>query len=247
VDQAQLQYFDILGNNYIQTFNVLFVRGMDLPYKWNFIPPEAYYKFPDGSARTNYVGFQRIIAVELTALDSNEAFIEAFLQSVTRILTYQGINFVPEDCVVVYESSAFNDEWFDDFKHTKKYVFELIESSIHQVWPVPTPIVITDIMYIAKKVKIEGTQATPELFTTNSGKLQYNYGTTPFPNISVTGYNVTIMCNAAPYQDAKVNQVGDITQSGLNIAFYLAVSDTGNPSSDGFFYADLTIGLQAIV
>ena len=102
-------------------------------------------------------------------------------------------------------------------------------------------------MYIKLKVKIEGTQAAPETFTTNSGKLQYNYGTTPFPGISLLSYIVSVFCNSTPYQDAKINQVGDVTQSGSNISFQLAVSDSGNPSSDDFYYTDLTIGLQAIV
>jgi len=133
------------------------------------------------------------------------------------------------------------------FKSEKLFTFELLESIVRTEWPSGiAPIADTD-MYIAKKIKIVGTQNSPEVFTTNVGKLLYNFGTTAFPSISLLSYNVAIFCNSTPYQDAKVNQVGDVTQSGSNISFQLAVSDTGNASGDTFFYADITIALQAII
>ena len=134
------------------------------------------------------------------------------------------------------------------FKAEKLFTFELLESVVRTEWPSTTIIPIPDTdVYIIKKVKIVGTNASQESFTTNSGKLQYNYGTTPLPSINLLSYNVSIVANGAIYQDAKINQVGNITQSGSNISFSLAVSDTGNASGDTFFYADIIITLQAIV
>ena len=134
------------------------------------------------------------------------------------------------------------------FKAEKLFTFELLESVVRTEWPSTTIIPIPDTdVYIIKKVKIVGTNASQESFTTNSGKLQYNYGTTPLPSINLLSYIVSIVANGAIYQDAKINQVGNITQSGSNISFSLAVSDTGNASGDTFFYADIIITLQAIV
>jgi len=134
------------------------------------------------------------------------------------------------------------------FKAEKLFTFELLESVVRTEWPSTTIIPIPDTHeYIIKKVKIVGTNASHESFTTNSGKLQYNYGTTPLPSINLLSYIVSIVANGAIYQDAKINQVGNITQSGSNISFSLAVSDTGNASDDTFFYADIIITLQAIV
>ena len=134
------------------------------------------------------------------------------------------------------------------FKSEKLFTFELLESIVRTEWPSTTIIPIPDTdVYIIKKVKIVGTNTSLESFTTNSGKLQYNYGTTPLPSINLLSYNVSIVANGAVYQDAKINQVGNITQSGSNISFSLAVSDTGNASDDTFFYADIIITLQAIV
>lgn len=105
-----------------------------------------------------------------------------------------------------------------------------------------------DLVYIKTKIKVEGTQASPELFITNSGKLLYNYGTTPFPEINLANAIVSVECNGTPYQDTTTcNQVGDISQSGANIAFSLAINDIGDPSDDGFFYFDITIKLQSKV
>ena len=134
------------------------------------------------------------------------------------------------------------------FKAEKLFTFELLESVVRTEWPSTTIIPIPDTdVYIIKKVKIVGTNTSQESFTTNSGKLQYNYGTTPLPSINLLSYIVSIVAIGAIYQDAKINQVGNITQSGSNISFFLAVSDTGNASDDTFFYADIIITLQAIV
>jgi hypothetical protein len=238
---------DSLGSVQKKTFTTLSVRGLDIPFKVKFVPPEAFYKPVDGSSRTNYQGFQRIIQVELGAINSDEDFIRAFFQAATKSFAYQGSLIVSEECQVTYESPSFEDAWFDEYKYTKKYIFELTENTVRTEWPTPIQPVVADIMYIKLKVKIEGMNVAPETFITNSGKLQYNYGTTPFPGISLLSYIVTIISNGAPYQDAKINQVGNVTQSGSNISFQLAVSDTGNPSSDGFFYADISIALQQII
>jgi hypothetical protein len=100
--------------------------------------------------------------------------------------------------------------------------------------------------YTVHNVKVEGTQLSPELFTTGVGKLAYNYGITAIPPISILTHSVSVVCNATPRCDAKINRVGDITTNGGNIDFYLAVSDTGKSSSDGFFYCDITILLHPI-
>jgi len=98
--------------------------------------------------------------------------------------------------------------------------------------------------YTINHVEIEGTQTSPETFTTNSGKLEFNYSTTPFPAIDLGTYIVSIVANGAPYQDCKINQVGTTSQAGSNITFQLAVSDAGNPSGDGKYYADISILMQ---
>jgi hypothetical protein len=108
-----------------------------------------------------------------------------------------------------------------------------------------TPTTDTNIMYTQLKVEVTGTQSSPETFTTNSGKLATQENGSAYPVISLSTYVVSVVSNGSPYQDAKINQVGSLTQVGSNISFQLAISDTGNPSSDGKFYTDILIFLQA--
>ncbi len=96
-------------------------------------------------------------------------------------------------------------------------------------------------------MKIEGTQASPEGFTTNSGKLAVQETGAAYPVFSDLTHVFTVQVNGAPYQDAKINIVGTPSISAGNITFQLAVSDAGATSSDGFYYADIAIFLQAIL
>jgi hypothetical protein len=243
---STFRYLDSSGTVHSQSFDVLTLRG-DVPWKWRLVPSLVLEKV-DGSKETQFKAFQRYFSIELRALNSNEDFLRAFLQAETKSITYAGLNVISEESFVVFESEEYEDEWHNEFKLTKRYVIELVESFARTIWPPYTPPpVTTDIMYIAKNIKIVGTQASPETFTTNAGKLLYNFGTTPFPPLSLLSYNISVDCTGTPYQDAKCNQVGNVSQSGTDITFQLAVSDSGNPSSDGFFYFDIKIMLQAIV
>jgi hypothetical protein len=245
-DQAIFKFLDSIGVVHTQAFDILSVHG-NTPDNIRFVPP-LLYSIIDGSSETEFRGFQRVFVYELKALNSLEDYLRAFLQASAKSITYKGINTVAEECQVVFESAEYENEWIDGFEHTKRYVIELVESTIRTIWNIPTFLPIADEdMYIIKKVKIEASQTSPETFTTNVGKLLYNYGTTSLPSFSLLSHIISISCNSTPYQDAKFNQVGDIAQSGSNISFQIAMSDTGNASSDGFFYTDIKIQLQEIV
>jgi hypothetical protein len=231
---------DSLGSVQKKTFTTLSVRGLDIPFKVKFVPPEAFYKPVDGSSRTNYQGFQRIIQVELGAINSDEDFIRAFFQAATKSFAYQGSNIVAEEVQVVYESPSFEDTWFDNFKYTKKYVFELTENIIRTEWSIPKqPEDNLGFIYLKSKVVIAGIQGSPEIFTTNSGKLSTDAWGNTYPNISLLSHKVTVI--TVPYQSGKINQTDIISQAGSNISFPLAHSDSENPSDDGFWYADIII------
>jgi hypothetical protein len=102
----------------------------------------------------------------------------------------------------------------------------------------------TMIGYSINHVKIEGTQSSPESFTTNTGKLQYRFGTTPFPAIILDDYTVTIVFGS--YSDAKFNIIKDsLQQNGNNIDFQVAMNDGAIAESDGYVYADITILMDA--
>jgi hypothetical protein len=242
------KYLDSLGVVHTQSFDILSVKG-NSPDSVRFVPP-LLNNAVDGSTETQYKGFQRKFRYELKAINLNEDYLRSFLQASAKSITYQDFGFVTQESQVVFEEDNYENEWIDGFEHDKKYVIELIESTVRTVFPErwidnnPTDSMIG---YTKIKVKIEGTQASPELFTTNLGKLAITTVGSLYPVISLLSYVVVIIANGSPYQDRKINQVGDIVQSGGNISFFLALSDTGADSSDTYSYADITILLQPIL
>lgn len=231
MDTTTLKYYDSLNVLHTQAFDVLSVRGFDDPDRVRFVPPILYDKI-DGSKETAFRGFQRIITIELKALNSLEDFIRAFMQAEDRAVSYRGQYVSALSSYVVFESAEYENEWLNDFQYTKKYVIEVVDATVRTTFPFPPSDSMIGVSI--SNVKIEGTQQSPELFTTNIDKLQYRFGTTPFPDIDLDDYNVTI--HIMPRSDAKINQVGAITQAGTNISFYLAIGDGAIPINDGGIY-----------
>jgi phage gp36-like protein len=95
-----------------------------------------------------------------------------------------------------------------------------------------------------KKVEVTGTQTSPQTFVTNAGALVVTENGDAFPSIDLTSQVANIVLTS--YQDCQVNQVGDITQSGTDITFQLAISDVGNASSDGKYYVTIDISVYGL-
>jgi hypothetical protein len=249
VETCTLKYIDYSNVTKQQTFNILSAKGFDEPDQVQLFPPIQNKKL-DGTIDEQIKGFRRVITMDLGVVASSvdRKTVNEFLESQTKSIIYQGSQVEAEEVFVnLQDISGYENRWLYDCSLAKYYTLQVLESRIRQTWPVIFPPSDNMIGYTINHVKIVGTQTSPEAFQTNSGKLQYNYGTTPFPTMSLTSYIITVVCNGTPYQDAKINQVGTITQAGSNVSFYLAVSDTGNPSGDGFFYADITFLMQTIV
>ena len=226
-----------------KAFDALYVKGFDSPDHIQFIPP-IIFNIVNGGKATEFRGFKRIITFQLAALDSFEDYIRGWAQASTKSLIYKGISVTPEEAVVILETPELLNEWLDDYEHTKQYTITVIENRVRQVFPnLYLPEVDNMTGNVANKIEITGTQSTPQTFTTNSGVLSTDSTGHAFPVINLASYVVSIVLPA--YQDAKINQVESVTQSGSDITFQLAVSDTGAASSDGKYYCDIMIILQA--
>lgn len=239
------KYLDSLGVVHTQAFDVLSVLGFDRPHKWKLVPP-LVHDIVDGSKRTQYVGFQRIFTIELRALNSNEDYIRAFLQAATKSATYQGDNIIAEENHVVFESAEYEDEWFNEFCKTKRYVIELTESTARTIWPTPTSPSVVDIMYFTNNVEITGTYESPQTLTTNSGGLALRENGQAYPAISLLSYKVTVVVQPSYGTEATFG-VTNIQQAGANISFQVFMSAGGRARlSDGKFYGNVVIGLETI-
>jgi hypothetical protein len=228
------------GTAYSKVFNALSVKGLDDPDKVQLVAWQ--YPIVDGSLRDHIKGFRKVITTDLgvVALAEDRRFVIEFLAAETKQAQLGSV--LP--FVVLGEPAGYENQWLWDSALGRSFLLELAENRIRTTWESLLP---WDNMigYTKYKVKVIGTQAVPEKFTTNSGKLEHNYDTTHFPEMSLVLYIISV--KLTPYQDGKINQVGDIVQNGTDIDFYLAISDVGNASSDGFFYADITVTMQEIV
>lgn len=250
MDTIILKYLDSSGVVHTATVDVLSVRGFDDPDDIKFVP-EKLFEYADRSSETMFVGFSRIITFVVVAVadSTTDKYLAWWFAANSRSVTYQGESTVAEEVFVVPEDSKnFRAVWLDDFSLAKEFTFKVVENVIRATWPDAIPVITTDIMYIAKKIQINpaATDASPEVFTTNSGKLLYNYGTTPFPPMSTLSNIVSVDVDGSRYMDCTVHRVGDITQVGNNISFIVALSGAGNPASDGNYYADFIFMLQPI-
>ncbi len=247
MDSATFKYVDSASAIQSRSIQVLSVRGFEEPDFVAFVPP-IQNNFVDGSLETQFKGFRRVITFDCGVLSSatDRGFVLNFLTANVRSITYQAAAIGIEEIIVSHDSGfEYNNSWVNDFIGGKQFILYVVENAIRTTWTNYTPAAETEIMYVKLKVKVVGTQASPETFQTNSGKLAVMENGSVFPAISLLTWVATVVANGAKYQDAGINQVGNISNIGTDLSFQLAVSDAGTASGDGFYYADIIFLLQA--
>lgn len=239
LETAYFKYYDSLGAVHSQSFDILSVKGLDAPDNIQLVP-DLIYLLMDGSSKTEFRGFRRIVTFELDALNSLEDYLRAFLQASNKAIVYKGGWVQLLRTELVQDNSNFENEWIEGFEHQKKYILELVDKHIYTIFP--EPITIVDYMYIKLKVEISQPYETPETFTTNIGKLLTMQNGDDYPPIDLSACDVAIILSS--YQGASINQFGDTVQSASDISFQLGYDMAGNPYADGKYYADIIIGVQ---
>jgi hypothetical protein len=238
-----LKYIDTSGAIKSETLSVLDVRGFDDPDEIQLVPP-IVNRFMDGSTRTDFKGFRRAITIDCGVIH-DEAVHRAllgFLRADVRSVTYENAG-RGEELIVATDTHSLTSMWIRGLAIGKRFLLRVIENAIRSVWTDYTPASGVDIMHCKLKVEITGTQAAPETFVTNAGKLATMENGAQFPTISLLTWVASVV--AVSYQEAEVNIIGTPTNSGTNLTFQLAVSDAGKASSDGKYYADILVLLQA--
>jgi hypothetical protein len=142
---------------------------------------------------------------------------------------------------VVLENEEYTTEWLQDIELGRRFALDLLGAVLYETWP--SNATETETMYLKSNVEVVGTEASPESFTTNIGKLATDDTGNPYPSFSAASHVFEV--NVVSRQEAMVHRTGNVTVSGGNLVFSLAVQDGGKPSSDGKFYCDISITLQA--
>lgn len=139
----------------------------------------------------------------------------------------------------------FRNEWLFGYRHAQHFILRVTESTIHIAWPVAVE--ADELMYVKNQVAITGTEASPETFTTNVGKLATMQTVAPFPTFNDATHVFHVNINGTKYQSADIAVVkNSIAEVGGNIQFQAYVNYGGNPASGGNYYMDVAIFLQAI-
>ena len=229
------------ATTYSRTLPLLYTKGLDDPDEVEFVPP-LQFEAQDGSLIEEIKGFRRIILARIGVLQTaaDRLFMLNFLQSSTRWID-MGV-FAAVHCVLA-DVAGFENLWLWETKLAPYYEVLLKENVIYQTWPDSLEPVETETLYIKTWVEITGTEASPQTLTTNAGALATDDTGAAYPAINLASWVVSVML--IERQDCLINRIGDVTQSGTDISFTVAHSDIGNAYSDGLFYAQVVIGLQA--
>ena len=222
-----------------RSFAVLSLRGFDEPDEIRLVGVQHGYR--NGILEEQLRGFKRVMTVDFGVLTNqlDWLFVLNFLKSANRqIRTASQLAHV-----ALEDPERFANVWIDDVQHGRRCILRLIDQGVYRVFP--TIATETDIMYLKSKVEIIGTQASPESFTTNAGKLSLDETGQAYPTFNAATHVFYVAVNGAPYQEAHINIINKPAVSSGNITFQLAVQDGGKPSADGKFYADISIFLQA--
>jgi hypothetical protein len=236
VANVTLEYTDASTTS--RAFTLLSMRGVD-----NFDEVQwagQQFTHLDGSLTEEIVGFKRVFTLDFGVLTSlsDARFLLSFCAAPFKRIYFSSIV-----SSVTLDEPRMSFEWESDVQTGRRLVLRLVETVMHQ-WP-DRQIEAEQLAYIKCKVKVEGTQTSPESFQTGTGKLATDETGQSYPTFSSATHVFSVLCNSAPYQEAHVNVTGLATVSGGKLNFNLAVQDSGKAFSDGYFYTDIVIIAQA--
>lgn len=223
------------GSGYTsQLFTAAAIKGLDTPD--TVLLYNRQHEHLDGSFVSNVLGFKRRIFIDFGVLQTaaGKKFLLNFIKAND---TY--IKTGTQTATVVPDEAELEAEWLEGCENGSRFMLDLTETRLHRSFP--TVGLGDDLIYFTLKVKIEGTQASPETFTTGTGKLATTARGIAYPTFNAATQSVSVLVNSTPYQDRKVNVVTQGTISGGNVTFTCALSDAGNDSGDGFSYCDISI------
>ena len=91
----------------------------------------------------------------------------------------------------------------------------------------------------------DATEASPETFTTNSGKLVLMETGVAFPSFSATTHKFFVLVKSSIGSSADY-PISAVTESAGNLTFSTFPASGYVPAADGLLHANIAIWLQAI-
>jgi hypothetical protein len=241
-------YDNTTGASNQQTFQALKVKGFDPVDDLEEFPGVQFVARGSGLVQQNIL-LRRHFTIELGTLQvyADRLFVGNFMHANRKVVTYSytgigGTAMTEYAVVVVNENQRLQTEWLDRIEIARYVVIQVQEAYAQAQFPSGVvPVSDTD-MYVKKMVKIVGVPGSPEVFTTNAGKLaSCDAPAGAYPGFNASTQVFSIDVDGSVYQDCHFNIVADATVVSGNLQFSVAQSGAGSPSGDGFYYCDITI------
>lgn len=228
------------GTSYLRTFNLLVVKGFDVADE--AMLERIKHLYLTGTLEEEIMGFHKVIELgfgeRLTAAE--QRFLTRFYSA-----TWKGLYYGLYYSKVVNEDDSLVSTWESEAELGRSFTCRFLSTNVFGQWDTLIPVEDDDMPYLKLKVKVEGTESSPEQFTTNVGKLLTQENTESFPTFNDTTHVFAVMLGSSKYQQAGVSLTDVPTVSGGNLTWYAFHDDMGAPASDGFYYCDVVIFIKA--
>ena len=240
--QAILSY-DQSGVTYSDTFTLLAIKGMDEP---DSIRKNAViHEYLDGSITEQVDGFFKspitMVFKPTTTQLERRFLVSWYLAAAKRVIYGTYISEGTTDETLI-------SEWLYECEHNRSFEVKLWDEHKYYDWQ-DIGAQADALMYCKLNVKITGTSDSPQTFTTGTPPLDnpMETGTTDnWPVFSSATHVANVILQPNTSCEFIPCRVGNPTiTTGGNVQFQAFVSDMQVPASDGFYYMDVTILLQA--
>jgi hypothetical protein len=233
--KAHLQY-DKSGLTYTDIFSTLAVKGLDAPDR--LIKIGVVHDELNGNLEQQIRGFRREISITLKpGLSSTQTrFLEHWFDAETKRIIYGGI--INTEGITDKELAS---QWLYECEHNREFEIKFFDSTVYALWE-DVLRQGDELIYIKNNVVIsqDSTEAAPESFITNTGKLAVMENGEAFPlfNSVTHSFFVEVFASngAASHYPAKHSVNGD---GNMVIATFAGSGFT--PALDGNLYADFAI------
>jgi hypothetical protein len=199
------------------------------------------HEYLDGSIGEQVRGFRKVIEFDVTprADGSDRRFLANFILSTSKTLSYS--TYIAD---VVTENDNLVSEWLHECELNRQFTVRLIDNHVFQAWE-DTETQADEDMYCKLNVPITGTSTSPQSFTTGAAPLALLETDEDWPSFSNTTHVHTVVLTPNSSCQFTPCLVGNPTISAGTVTFQAFISDFQVPASDGLYYMDFRLYLQA--
>lgn len=232
------------GTTYSQTIGLLSFRG--------FLEPDHLRKVGvvhetlDGGVSEQVRGFNKIIEprVSPNTTPTQRRFLANWITSDDKTIAF-GLGGVNPFISQVINDKDLESDWLYDCEYGREFTLELIDTHLYTRWD--DGITGEDLMYckLAIEMSQDATEASPEVFTTNAGKLVVMENGDPFPSFSSATHKFFVHFKSAKGSSADY-PTGTVTESGGNLTVSTFPASNYTLNVAGKLIANFAIWLQPI-